>query len=49
MSNLQHYQAKSRKAAMVHGFAKNLLARLQAGMVGFDNAVGEEELSRLTA
>jgi hypothetical protein len=34
---------------MVHGFAKNLLARFQAGMVGFDNVVVARRLSRLAA
>jgi hypothetical protein len=34
---------------MVHGFAKNLLARFWGGVVGFDNAVIARRLSRLAA
>jgi hypothetical protein len=34
---------------MVHGFAKNLLARRWGGVVGFEHAVGDEDLARLAA
>jgi hypothetical protein len=34
---------------MVHSFAKNLLARRQVGVVGFDNAVSDADASWLAA
>jgi hypothetical protein len=34
---------------MVHGFAKNLLARWWAGMVGFENAGSDADASWLAA